>query len=237
MMRKVVLCLAALLCLGVASAAALSEKPYLNAGDADFGSLLPPPPPDGSARDKRDMQTVLELQKEVTPERLAQIQADTEQSVYRFAGGVLGPTFTKERFPLAGAFFDKVRNDSAVGVRPIKQAYKRARAFQANTEVKPPANIAAASQSPTYPSGHSTFGAEAAFLLAMMVPEKKRELFERGWAYGEQRVASGVAYPSDWEGGHIGAAVMVTLMMQKPEFRADFDAVKSEIRKGLGLTP
>jgi hypothetical protein len=25
-------------------------------------------------------------------------------------------------------------------------------------------------------------------------------------------------------------------MMQKPEFRADFDAVKSEIRKGLGLT-
>jgi hypothetical protein len=25
--------------------------------------------------------------------------------------------------------------------------------------------------------------------------------------------------------------------MQKPEFRADFDAVKSEIRRGLGLTP
>jgi acid phosphatase (class A) len=238
MMRKVILCSAALLCLGVASAAALSEKPYLNAGDADFGSLLPPPPPDGSARDKRDMQTVLELQKEVTPERLGQIQADTEQSVYRLAGDVFGPGFTKEKFPLAGPFFDKVREDSAVGVRPIKQAYKRSRPFQANAAgVRPPANIAAASQSPTYPSGHSTFGAEAAFLLAMMVPEKKRELFERGWAYGEQRVASGVAYPSDWEGGHIGAAVMVALMMQKPEFRADFDAVKSEIRKGLGLKP
>ena len=41
-------------------------------------------------------------------------------------------------------------------------------------------------------------------------------------------IASGVAYPSDDEGGHIGAAVMVALMMQKPEFRADFDAVKSE---------
>ena len=122
-------------------------------------------------------------------------------------------------------------------MRPIKQAYKRSRPFQANAAVKPPANIAAASQSPTYPSGHSTFGAEAAFLLAMMVPEKKRELFERGWGYGEQRVASGVAYPSDEEGGHIGAAVMVALMMQKPEFRADFDAVKSEIRKGLGLKP
>jgi acid phosphatase (class A) len=167
----------------------------------------------------------------------AQIQADTEQSVYRLAGEVLGPTFTKERFPLAGPFFDKVREDSAVGVRAIKQAYKRSRPFQASAAVKPPANIAAASQSPTYPSGHSTFGAEAAFLLAMMVPEKKRELFERGWAYGEQRVASGVAYPSDGEGGHIGAAVMVALMMQKPEFRADFDAAKSQIQKGLGLAP
>jgi acid phosphatase (class A) len=71
----------------------------------------------------------------------------------------------------------------------------------------------------------------------MMVPEKKPELFARGWAYGEQRVASGVAYPSDGEGGRIGAAVMVTLMLQKPEFKTDFDAVKIELRKGLGLAP
>jgi acid phosphatase (class A) len=236
-MHKLVVFSVLLLCLGTASALALSDKPYLDANGADFGNLLPPPPADGSAMDKRDMQAVLDLQKTVTPERLALIQADTEQSVYRFASEVFGPNFTKERFPLAGAFFDKVRIDSAVGVGPIKQAYKRLRPFQANPEVKPPANIAAASQSPTYPSGHGTFGAEAAFLLAMMVPEKKPELFARGWAYGEQRVASGVAYPSDGEGGRIGAAVMVTLMLQKPEFKTDFDAVKIELRKGLGLAP
>jgi hypothetical protein len=46
-----------------------------------------------------------------------------------------------------------------------------------------------------------------------------------------------LAYPSDWEGVHIGGAVMVTLMLQKPDFKADFDAVKTEIRKGLDLTP
>jgi acid phosphatase (class A) len=235
-MRKLVLWSMVLLCIGATSALALSDKPYLLATDADFGNLLPPPPADGSAMDKRDMQAVLDLQKTVTPERLERIQADVEQSVYRIAGEIFGPSFTKERFPLAGAFFDKVNRDSAVGVRDIKQKYKRLRPFQANKEVTPPANIAAASQGPTYPSGHGTFGASAAMLLAMMVPEKKAELFARGWAYGEQRIASGVAYPSDWEGGHIGAAIMVTLMMQKPEFRADFEAVKSEIRKGLGLS-
>jgi hypothetical protein len=52
----------------------------------------------------------------------------------------------------------------------------------------------------------------------------------------EPWIASGVAYPSDWETAHIGATLMVALMMQKPEFRADFQAVKTEIRKDLGLS-
>ena len=33
----------------------------------------------------------------------------------------------------------------------------------------------------SYPSGHTTFGALSAILLAQMVPEKHVELFERGW--------------------------------------------------------
>jgi acid phosphatase (class A) len=218
-------------------ALALSDKPYLSESDADFANLLPPPPADGSPRGKADLQMVLDLQKGLTPERLAVIHTDTEQTVYRVAGVVLGAEFTKERFPLAGPFFDKVNKDSVVGVRAIKQKYKRLRPFQASKEVQSPPDIAAASQGPTYPSGHSTFGAEVALLLGMMVPEKRSELYARGWQYGEQRIASGVAYPSDWEGGHIGATVMVTLMLQKPEFKADFEAVKAEMRKGLGLAP
>jgi acid phosphatase (class A) len=236
-MRKLALYSVVLLMLGAAPALSLSDKPYLAETDADFANLLPPPPADGSPADKRDMQMLLDLQKTLTPERLERIQIDTEQSVYRVAGEILGPSFTKDRFPLAGAFFDKVNKDSAVGVRAIKQKYKRLRPFQANKEVQSPPNIAAASQGPTYPSGHGTFGAEVALLLSVMVPEKRSELFARGWQYGEQRILSGVAYPSDWEAGHIGATVMVTLMLQKPEFRADFEAVKAEVRKGLGLTP
>jgi len=236
-MRKLALYSVVLLMLGAAPALSVSDKPYLAETDADFANLLPPPPADGSPADKRDMQMLLDLQKTLTPERVERIQTDTEQSVYRVAGEVLGPSFTKDRFPLAGAFFDKVNKDSAVGVRAIKQKYKRLRPFQANKDVQSPPQIAAASQGPTYPSGHGTFGAEVALLLSMMVPEKRSELFARGWQYGEQRILSGVAYPSDWEAGHIGATVMVTLMLQKPEFRADFEAVKAEVRKGLGLTP
>jgi hypothetical protein len=125
-MRRLALYSAVLLCLGTTQALCLSDKPYLNASDADFGNLLPPPPADES--NKRDMQGVLDLQKAVTPARLEQIQADVEQTVYRVAGAIFGPT-TKDKFPLAGAFFDKVRDDSAAGVRDIKQKYKRLRPF------------------------------------------------------------------------------------------------------------
>ena len=69
------------------------------------------------------MQGVLDLQKELTPARMERIQADVEGSVYRVAGEIFGPSFTKETFPLAGAFFQKIRQDSSAGVRDMKQLY------------------------------------------------------------------------------------------------------------------
>src|ERR1700732_2712654 len=130
-MRTFAICAVALACLAASPVLALSEKPYLAATDADFGNLLPPPPADGSAADKRDMKQLLDMQKAATPAQLAKAEADVEVSVYRLAGEIFGPTFTKERFPLAGAFFAKVNTDSAVGVRPIKAQYHRKRPFHA----------------------------------------------------------------------------------------------------------
>src|SRR5580704_19349451 len=202
-MRKLALWSILLLSVGVTPALSLSDKPYLAATDASFADLIPPPPADGSPRDKFDLQTVLVLQKSLNPKLMAQIQADTVLSIYQLAAEVFGPSFTKERFPAAGAFFDKVNMDSSVGVREIKQKYKRQRPFQASKQVQTPLSIAQASQGPTFPSGHGTFGAEAAILLSIMVPEKRTELFARGWQFGTQRMLSGVAYPSDLEAARV----------------------------------
>ena len=184
---------------------------------------------------KRDLQGLLDLQKNMTPERMAAIRRDLDQSVYTVAGSVFGAGFTKEKFPLAGAFFDKVVKDGGVGVGPIKQKYKKLRPFQYSKEVNTPEDIAKAAGGPTYTSGHSTTGAEVALILAMMVPEKREALFERGWEYGVNRVTSGAAYPSDFEGAHIAATLAVQAMLKNPAFMADFNQVKAEIRKGLGM--
>ena len=234
-MRLSILAPVLALCLAATPAFSLSDKPYLTAEDVDFATLLPPPPSEDSPAGKRDLETVLALQKNMTPERMAAIQRDVDQSVYTLAGSVLGPNFTKEKFPMAGEFFAKAVRDAGVGIGPMKQKYKKLRPFQFSKDVQTPANIAMTSGSPTYPSGHSATGALAPLILGMMVPEKREALFERGWEYGVNRVTSGTAYPSDWEGGHISASLSVAQMLRNPAFRADFETVKTEIRKGLGL--
>jgi len=224
-----------LLCLIATPAMAISDKPYITASDVDFAGLLPPPPKEDTPEGKRDLQILLDLQKNMTPARMAAIEHDVDQSVYTVAGSVLGAKFTKENFPMAGEFFAKVVKDAGVGVGPIKQKYKKLRPFQYSKDIKTPEAIAKASGGPTYPSGHSTTGALVPIILGMMVPEKREALYERGWEYGVNRMASGTAYPSDWEGGHITATLAVHEMLKNPAFRADFDAVKAEVRKGLGL--
>jgi acid phosphatase (class A) len=234
-MRKLALAPILLLCLAATPVLALSDKPYITATDVDFPTLLPPPPKEDSNAGKRDLQFILDQQKTMTPERMAIIHRDLDQSVYTVAGPVLGTKFTKENFPMAGDFFAKVVKDAGVGVGPIKQKYKKLRPFQYSKDVHTPDDIAKVSGGPTYPSGHSTTGALVPIILSMMVPEKREELFARGWGYGINRIASGAAYPSDWEGGHIAATLAVNQMMKNPDFRADFDAVKAEVRKGLGM--
>ena len=64
----------------------------------------------------------------------------------------------------------------------------------------------------------------------------ERELFVRGWDYGQSRVIGGVHFPTDVESGRIEATAMVALMMQNADFKTDFAAARTELRKGLGLS-
>jgi len=137
-MRKLALAPILLLCLAATPAASLSDKPYISATDVDFPGLLPPPPTEASPAGKRDLQAILDLQKNMTPERMAAIRTDLDQSVYTIAGPVLGPKFTKANFPMVGAFIDKVVKDGGVGVGPIKQKYKKLRPFQFSKEIQTP---------------------------------------------------------------------------------------------------
>jgi acid phosphatase (class A) len=232
-MRKLALLSAAALCLVTSSAFALSDKPYITKDDIDIASLLPSPPKETSPAGQIDIQVIKNLQANMTPERAKAIRDDLPQDVYNIAGPVFGPNFTKEKFPLVGQFIEKVVKDAGFGVGPIKQKYMKARPFKYTEELAAAfPDIAKATGGATYPSGHSTTSFEVALVLGTMFPSKRDALYERAYTYSLHRITSGAAYPTDAEGGHMAATLAVAEMMKKPEFRADFEAVKAELTKG-----
>jgi hypothetical protein len=55
--------------------------------------------------------------------------------------------------------------------------------------------------SPSYPSGHMTYGYMGAILLAALVPDRYQEMIVRGAEYGNDRILMGAHYAMDVLGG------------------------------------
>jgi hypothetical protein len=52
-------------------------------------------------------------------------------------------------------------------------------------------------QSPSFPSGHTTYGYTGAVLLAVLVPERYSQMMARGAEYGNDRIIVGAHYAMD----------------------------------------
>lgn len=261
-MHRCFLTPALLFMLSATPALALSNEPYLSPGQVDAILLLPPPPPGNSDLQKRELSDVLTAQKQRTP-ALVKRSLDDKVDLFGFAN-VMGPKFTPENIPGAAAFIRKVGRETAAQVNLVKDCWERPRPFVVSHDVHPPGTMAqdmaikpgapeknTAPHDPaspcrpvempafsySYPSGNANFGTTTAILLAAMVPEKRAEIFARGWEYGENRLVAGVHFPSDIESGRISATAMVAVMMQNSAFKNDFATAKAELRTALGLTP
>ena len=55
--------------------------------------------------------------------------------------------------------------------------------------------------SPSFPSGHTTYGYMGSILLAVMVPDRYQEMIARGAEYGNDRIIIGAHYAMDVLGG------------------------------------
>ena len=202
---RIVFFSSALLLVAVAPAAALSDGPYIAPGTFDVLHLLAPPPSPGSDAERKDIEAVVRMQQASTPERMRLAQEDAMTSLDRFAS-VLGPAFHPDKLPAVSAFFRKVDRERSFITNLAKDCWERPRPFVLDNRVHPPGtmqqdtlnrpgsrNIAphdvespcppaipTPAYSYSYPSGHSTFGATVAILLAQMVPEKRAELTSFG---------------------------------------------------------
>ncbi|MCA0048825.1 phosphatase PAP2 family protein [Mesorhizobium sp. B283B1A] len=231
-MKKYASLAAGLLLLVIGSAAQAEDaKPFVTNKDVDLTMILPPPPANGSAETKAELGEVLTLQVTRTPEMEARAVADAEENVWRFAD-VMGPNFTAEKLPKFSAFFDRVVATEGAVVDPAKDVWKRPRPHQLSDLVKPAVKL---SSSGSWPSGHATVGTMMGIILADMVPERRAEIMARAAEYAHNRVVGGIHYPSDVEMGKISGSVIAAVLLNRDDFKAEYEIARAELRSDLGM--
>jgi len=212
---------------------AIAGETFLPDTAVDLVRYLAPPPPIESAANRAELADLLRLQVIRTPAEVAYAQADQKISVFRFADSLDTARFKESMLPITAHFFEKTMA-TANGIYGIaKKSFARPRPFVADTAIHP---VLSMPTSASYPSGHSMSSNLIAILLADIVPEKKAQIFERGWVFAENRALGGVHYPSDLQAGRISAALVAQRLYLDPEFRKELDASRAEIRKVLGYT-
>ncbi|TIN97535.1 MAG: phosphatase PAP2 family protein [Mesorhizobium sp.] len=230
-MKKYASLAAGLLLLVIGSAAQAEDaKPFVTNKDVDLTMILPPPPANDSAETKAELGEVLTLQVTRTPEMEARAVADAEENVC-FAD-VMGPNFTAEKLPKFSAFFDRVVATEGAVVDPAKDVWKRPRPHQLSDLVKPAVKL---SSSGSWPSGHATVGTMMGIILADMVPERRAEIMARAAEYAHNRVVGGIHYPSDVEMGKISGSVIAAVLLNRDDFKAEYEVARAELRSDLGM--
>ncbi|RUU81466.1 phosphatase PAP2 family protein [Mesorhizobium sp. M7A.F.Ca.MR.362.00.0.0] len=223
---------AGLLLLIVGSAAQAEDaRPFITNKDVDLTMIVPPPPANDSAQTKAELGEVLTLQVTRTPEMVASAVADAEENVWRFAD-VMGPKFNKETLPKFSAFFDRLVATEGAVVDPAKDVWKRPRPHQLSDLVKPAVKL---SSSGSWPSGHATVGTMMGIILSDMVPEKRAEIMARASKYAHNRVVGGIHFASDVEMGRISGSVIAAVLLNRDDFKAEYEVARAELRSDLGM--
>jgi acid phosphatase (class A) len=233
-MRKLIsaLALVALTAFSPALLHAEGAKPYSDNKEINLLLMLPPPPALNSDQMKTELGEILTIQVTRSKEMEARAFADATENIWRFADVVDNPKFNAATLPKVAAFFDRITETEAAVVDPAKDVWKRPRPHLYSDLVKP---VVPLSKSGSYPSGHATVGTLMGIELANMLPEKRAQIMARAWEFGHNRVVGGIHYPSDIEMGRITGSVIAQTISTHPDFKADFEAAKAELRAALGL--
>jgi acid phosphatase (class A) len=185
---------------------------------------IPPAPLPGSPIDQQDLQGVLSLQASRTPQDIAEAQNDKKFRL-EIVAGMLGPTFTKQNYPVVFALLDHVNQNEYLLNSTLKKEYQRPRPFEGHSEVKALFSVDGFS----YPSGHTSGAYTLAEIIAVLFPDQKSALLARAAAVGRSRIVAGVHYPSDVDQGKTLADALVAALLANPAFQKDLAAAQAEI--------
>jgi acid phosphatase (class A) len=211
----------------------------LTSAETDPGRLLPPPAPDGSASQQKELAEVAHLIKTRTPERFAQAKWDNEHEDASAFYSTLGADFDLKKLPDRARLLALVVNDQSVVASASKVFFHRMAPVAAavpavasyaewscDADVKKPAERPLRS----YPSGHATMGYSLGIVLSALMPEKSQAILARAADYAYSREVCGDHYHSDVEASHALGNTLGIMLLNKSALRPQIEASKAELR-------
>lgn len=160
--------------------------------DFDVARVEIKPPPIDDMTEAREL---FEMKKLRSPERLAEIRAQSEDPTPLF-WQILGLTPTEA--PQFARLVMDVQGDMVIVVLALKARYRRARAHTVLPSISP---VIPVPWHASYPNGHAAQAHLMARLFSCARPDKLPQFLKLANRIGRNREVAGLHYPSDTEAG------------------------------------
>ena len=210
----------------IPASAQMPVPQFLAPDQRDFSQVLPPPPVDDSLAGRADLDTLLQIQHDRTPEQVARAHRVSHQSVFSFAQPVLGDWFNAKNLPRTAAIFAEIDHEDNPIVQAAKNAVHRPRPYQRDARVHP--IVSRPGMNESYPSGHTTGAAIWGTVLAAAFPANKEgfeaQIHETMWC----RQIGGVHFPTDTEAGYVIGKAIAARMLAAPTMEHALAEIRTE---------
>jgi len=214
---------------GLFLAASAAGAAQVTPAEVEPSHLLPPPPAPGAARAKAELAEVKAIMAAATPAEVAAARKDDGDEKPDLFQVALGPSLDLAKLPLTTKLLNEVAEEEDPGSKPGKDYFHRDRPWIVDASLTPCVPGKPTQAHASYPSGHATRAFSMGVVLATLVPQKAGAVMARAAEFAENRIVCGMHFRSDIVAGQELGTVIALSLMQKPAFKADFDAAKAEL--------
>jgi acid phosphatase (class A) len=176
---------------------------------------LPPPPANSSAETERELRLLFSYKELRTAEKIQQIEKEIFLGSFEMGGLFVADYLDFSKYPDTALLLRTAFSDLNVIIMSMKKRFDRVRPSVLRPDIEPVIEVP---HHPAYPSGHSTQSHFLAFLLADIIPEKKRQLLLDADSISKNREIAGLHYPSDTEAGRLLARQFADFLLRSPDF-------------------
>ena len=204
-------------------------KPYFNFDQRTiYENLIDDPFPSDSAEKQNEIEQIIKLQRNLNKDEIEQ----TNHEIYLRPGELIksiNPELTRKLYPSLYKLMDRTEETAHNIKNSIKDHYSNvARPYKINQKIK---LLGTLSDDQSYPSGHATKAYTMAHVLKLLIPDKKRELYDKAYEISYHRVLTGEHFPSDIDAGYKLSLIILGGLLQNSDFQNDFRMAQKELKE------